>query len=129
MASVRLDHLSKTYRGGIAALSDLTVTIPNGEFVCIASLIAKRAASSRRQSAKPTSLKQGVYGRWFAAGSRNEVLIDEMIAFVLWHLQGRSRFEQQLTSRSDEACVLGEEWSQIKEEYRQSMPSSLRSLS
>ena len=35
MASVRLDHLSKTYRGGIAALSDLTVTIPNGEFVCI----------------------------------------------------------------------------------------------
>src|SRR5439155_207470 len=33
MASVRLDHLSKAYRGGIAALSDLTVTIPNGEFV------------------------------------------------------------------------------------------------
>ena len=35
MASVRLEHLSKTYRGGVAALADLTVTIPNGEFVCI----------------------------------------------------------------------------------------------
>jgi ABC-type sugar transport system ATPase subunit len=35
MATVRLEHLSKTYRGGVAALADLTVTIPNGEFVCI----------------------------------------------------------------------------------------------
>ncbi|MDQ6879112.1 MAG: ABC transporter ATP-binding protein [Candidatus Dormibacteraeota bacterium] len=35
MASVRLEHLSKTYRGGVSALHDLTVTIPNGEFVCI----------------------------------------------------------------------------------------------
>jgi len=35
MASVRLERLSKTYRGGVAALADLTVTIPNGEFVCI----------------------------------------------------------------------------------------------
>src|SRR5438874_3649336 len=45
-----------------------------------------------------------------------------MTAVVLWHLQGRSRFEQQLTSRSDEACVLGEEWSQIKEEYGSQCP-------
>lgn len=35
MASVRLDHLSKIYRGGVVALQDLTVTIPHGEFVCI----------------------------------------------------------------------------------------------
>jgi len=35
MATVRLEHLSKTYRGGVNALTDLTVTIPNGEFVCI----------------------------------------------------------------------------------------------
>jgi ABC-type sugar transport system ATPase subunit len=35
VATVRLEHLSKTYRGGVAALADLTVTIPNGEFVCI----------------------------------------------------------------------------------------------
>src|SRR5436309_5358013 len=35
MASVRLERLSKTYRGGVAALADLTLTIPNGEFVCI----------------------------------------------------------------------------------------------
>jgi multiple sugar transport system ATP-binding protein len=35
VASVRLEHLSKTYRGGVVALHDLTVTIPNGEFVCI----------------------------------------------------------------------------------------------
>src|SRR5207237_10877142 len=35
MASVRLERLSKTYRGGVLALADLTVTIPNGEFVCI----------------------------------------------------------------------------------------------
>jgi ABC-type sugar transport system ATPase subunit len=35
MARVRLEHLSKTYRGGVSALQDLTVTIPNGEFVCI----------------------------------------------------------------------------------------------
>ena len=32
---MRLEHLSKSYRGGVAAVSDLTVTIPNGEFVCI----------------------------------------------------------------------------------------------
>lgn len=35
MATVRLEHLSKTYRGGVSALADLSVTIPNGEFVCI----------------------------------------------------------------------------------------------
>jgi len=35
VASVRLEHLGKTYRGGVNALQDLTVTIPNGEFVCI----------------------------------------------------------------------------------------------
>jgi ABC-type sugar transport system ATPase subunit len=35
MTAVRLEGLSKTYRGGIGALRDLTVTIPHGEFVCI----------------------------------------------------------------------------------------------
>ena len=35
MASVRLERLSKTYRGDVTALHELTVTIPNGEFVCI----------------------------------------------------------------------------------------------
>ena len=35
MARVRLERLAKTYRGGVNALQDLTVTIPNGEFVCI----------------------------------------------------------------------------------------------
>ncbi|HKX06470.1 MAG TPA: ATP-binding cassette domain-containing protein, partial [Methylomirabilota bacterium] len=35
MASVRLERLSKTYRGGVVALQDFTVTIPNGEFACI----------------------------------------------------------------------------------------------
>jgi multiple sugar transport system ATP-binding protein len=35
MTAVRLEGLSKTYKGGIGALRDLSVTIPHGEFVCI----------------------------------------------------------------------------------------------
>ena len=35
MASVRLEHLSKTYGKEITALHDVTVTMANGEFVCI----------------------------------------------------------------------------------------------
>ena len=35
MSEVRLEHLYKTYRGGVEAVKDLNLTIRNGEFLAL----------------------------------------------------------------------------------------------